>query len=391
MSDRTVRYGQFWLSQRPNSAQWCRTWYDAGKRQTCRASLGTDDFEEADRRLAAWFVENRTASNERPADVPIESVMHRHFALHGKTLASAKAVETSLAWWTSYFEGATVADVTPKMIDAFIAKLRLMGKSNGYIRRILADGRAAFNGALNRGELTHAPRISLKAAPEPEPRERILSVLEMAALLDKAFSPPHLRTYLLLAIGTMARPEAITDLTSWSIDWQSGTINLLPRGRRQNKKRRPVVPIVQTLRPMLRALPPGPLVAFNGRPLASVRTSFEKAVKAAGLAGTGVNRYTIRHTIISEAMKRCPLPWQVEQFAGHRTGHKTTQRYVKFSPGFLGEAATAIDHYFAELQAAMATDLLGHIPASAFELRASIAGKLVEPSGIEPLTSTLPV
>lgn len=93
-----------------------------------------------------------------------------------------------------------------------------------------------------------------------------------------------------------------------------------------------------TLRRILATLPAGALVAFNGRPVQSVRTSFEKCVAKAGLAGTGVNRYALRHTIISETMKRCSEPWQIERFAGHRTGSKTTERYVKFSPGYLSKA-----------------------------------------------------
>jgi hypothetical protein len=48
----------FWLSIRPGSAMWCRTWFDATTRQTRRASLGTDDVEAAGRELAGWITKN---------------------------------------------------------------------------------------------------------------------------------------------------------------------------------------------------------------------------------------------------------------------------------------------------------------------------------------------
>ena len=371
---RPGQLGQFWLGKRPNSQQWCRVWYDGDRRQTRYASLETEDQGEAQRRLAQWFLANSEIRDERPQQQLIEFVLRRHYELHGKHLASAKAIAASHAYWSTYFEDATVADVTSARVVGFVRALREANLSDAYIRRILADGKAAINAAVKRGELTHAPHIVIGLVAEPPPRERILKPSEMANLLD-ATTIPHVRLYMLLALGTMARPEAITDLTTWSIDWGSGSIDLLPRGRVQNKKRRPIVPIVKTLRPILAALPVGALITFNGRQVQSVRTSFEKCVDEAGLSGTGVNRYTLRHTIISEAMKRCAEPWQVERFAGHRTGSKTTERYVKFSAGYLGKAAAAIDDYFEEVQALMQTRLTDHLGLSAFELRASLAGK----------------
>ena len=316
--------------------------------------------------------------------------MARHYSLHGRHLRSAQAVETSLGYWTEYFAGATVADVTPGRVADFVATLLDMGKSSGYVRRILSDGKSAFSNAVKRQEITHAPFVDLSLAPEGEPRERILSLEEMAALWN-ALSSPHVKNYVLLALGTMGRPEAITDLTTFAIDWKSGSINLLPAGQRQNKKHRPIVPIVPTLSRLLAHLPTGPLVAFQGHAVKSVRTTFRQAVIDAGLGGTGVCRYSLRHTIISEAMKRCPEPWQVETMAGHRTGNKTTARYTKFSPGYLSKAAEAVEDYFADLEAMLGRSLLDHISTSAFELRASHPLKVVEPRGVEPLTSTLPV
>lgn len=248
-SARPGQLGPYWLSKRPNSDQWCRTWFEA--RQTRRESLGTPDFQEAGERLADWYVANRAPRDERPASVGIEELMARHYALHGQHLRSAKAVQTSMGFWADYFAGAMLSDVTPGRVGDFVTVLLDSGKSSGYVRRILSDGKAAIGGAMKRGEITSAPFINLALAPEGEPRERILSLEEMAALYG-ALDAPHVKNYVLLALGTMARPEALTDLTTWSIDWQSGSINLLPTGKRQNKKHRPTVPIRAYLAPAAR-------------------------------------------------------------------------------------------------------------------------------------------
>ena len=43
--DRPGAIGGYWLSRRPNSDQWCRTWFDRNTRQTSRASLGVTPRE----------------------------------------------------------------------------------------------------------------------------------------------------------------------------------------------------------------------------------------------------------------------------------------------------------------------------------------------------------
>jgi integrase len=394
-SARAGQVGPYWLSKRPGSDNWYRTWFDTTARQTRRVSLGTDDFEQAQNYLVQWFVESRKIVNQPPDQITVAELLARDFKSRTSSLPSAGTIKISLGFWTSFFEGATISDINAHTVRAFVDALREQGKSNGYIRRILSDGKAAINSANKRGEITAAPFIDLSLAPEGKPRERILSVDEMAALLDAA-TVRHLRTYLLLAIATMARPSAIVQLQTSSIDFESKTFNLLPYNARQNNKRRPIVPIARSIMPMLYRIPHGHLVTYEGRLMDSVRSAFNKAAKAAGIA-TPINRYVIRHTVISEAMKRCSEPWQVERFAGHATGNRTTERYVKYSPGYLSLARDATDAYFADVAAKMKTELLAFTSATALHLRSSnetalakTGGIMVEPRGVEPLTSSLP-
>ena len=435
----------YWLSRRPNSPAWCRTWFDARNRQTRRVSLGTDDLDQAKLMLAAWITTNAEMKDAKPTDVPLATVLARHYENHAKDLRSAEAVRYSLLRWNEFFKGELVSDVTPDRQRDFIAGMRAEGLSDGYIRRVLADGKAAINRALKEGEIASAPHIELIA--EGDPRERVATIDEVA-LLFKHAEPDYFTTYMMLAIGTLARPEAILELTTFQIDLDARLIRLNPSGRRQTKKRRPTIPICDTLLPMLEAAPIGHLVQWTPqppkglefkkaprpRPLKSIRAAFDRTKAAAARAlrqeaaraarahrqagershawqalrsgrtkATAIMEitpYTIRHTMATELRRRGVPVWEVAGFLGHTSGYKTTERYAKFGPDHLSEAIRAIDEYFADLRVKLRGKPFGPVinpvrascvlPGQA-PRDANPLGNLVEPSGIEPLTSTMPL
>ena len=90
--------------------------------------------------------------------------------------------------------------------------------------------------------------------------------------------------------------------------------------------------------------------------------------------------------------------WEVAGLLGHSSGYQTTERYAKFGPDHLSAAVRAIDNFFADLGLVSGPPL----DQSSTKLRASCVlvtdpsgrkslGKLVEPRGVEPLTSTMPL
>jgi integrase len=357
--------GGHWLSKRPNSSAWCRTWFNERTRQTCRASLGTDDLQQAKLILAAWVMSNGKMQGQGADSVPLETCLMRYYMQHAVHLASVEPTRYGLKKWSDFFPGALVSEITTERQRQFVAWLRGQGLSDGYIRRVLANGQAAINRALREGEIASAPKISLALAPESEPRERLLTLDEAAALFNVA-TAPHQAMYLLLAFATAARPAAILELTSFQVDCSTRLIALNPPGRRQNKKRRPTLPMCNTLLPYLRGLPPGTVVQYNGRALSGTKSMFKHLTRraavairtsAARLARThlrakrraeawaviqdgrersmamlDVTAYTIRHTVAAELRKRGVAVWEVAGFLGHSSGYKTTERYAKFGP-----------------------------------------------------------
>src|SRR5271155_5305993 len=213
MHDREERLGEingYWLSKRPNSPAWCRTWFDPRQRQTRRASLGTDDLDQAKLALAAWVMANGRIEKQRADAVFLETCLVRYYEHQAKHLASAEPTRYGLAKWSEFFAGALVSEVTAERQRQFVAALREKGLSDGYIRRILSNGQAALNRAWREGEIATVPAISLALAPEGEPRERLFTTAESKSLFAAA-SEPHQWMYLLLAFGTAARPKAILE------------------------------------------------------------------------------------------------------------------------------------------------------------------------------------
>lgn len=123
MQNREGRLGQigrYWLSRRRNSAAWCRTWFDAATRQTCRASLGTEDLDEAKLALAAWITSSIQPDQSRPEDAPLETYLVRYLERHAKYLPSAEPARYGLVRWSEFFAGALVSEITPERQREFV-------------------------------------------------------------------------------------------------------------------------------------------------------------------------------------------------------------------------------------------------------------------------------
>ena len=395
------RNGDFWLSHRPNSDAWCITWFDPRTRQTRRASTGTSDFSDAELKLAQHVASNARMDRQPATRTALETVLVRYYKQHAIHLKSAEQARYGLLRWSNFFPNALVSEVTPDRQREFVASMKKEKLSDGYIRRVLACGQAAINRALREGEIASAPQILLRLAPEGEARERFLTI-EEAARLFAAAETPHLRAFLIAAFATGARPSSVLELTTFQCDLSARLVRLNPPGRAQNKKRRPNLPMVDQLYELVARTPAGPVVAFNGKHIRDIGKSFAKACAAAGL-DKDVTPYVIRHTVATELSKRGVQIWEVASWLGHSTGYRTTERYAKVSPEHLAGCVRALNSYFADLRAVLAglsSDPL-HNPVRASGVRAglSLVTKdetksliyLVEPRGIEPRTSTMPL
>lgn len=353
-SGERFQLGEFWLSRRPNSDQWCRTWFDARARQTRRASLGTSDHQLARVRLAEWYVENAQLKDESPAEVPVATILRRYYSEHGSLIASRATQKRACDLWMEFFGDATVAELSIARQEAFVAWLRARALADGYVRRVLGVGKAALNRAYQRQELASAPYIKLDLADPGEAFEHTAELEQLAAFLNAV--PEHLDhvfAYVMVRLTTLCRGDAARDLTRFQVHDAAGFVKLNPPGRKQTKKRRPDVPLTDTLRAFLRSQEPESYVVhWHGRRVKSVRRAWALVAKAAGLPAWFVPKI-LRHTGATELRRRGVPGWEVSAILGHtRTeAAPTTANYAKYDPTYLSHARTAIDAWMRELAA----------------------------------------
>lgn len=344
------RVGEFWLSKHPSSPYWQRTWYDRGARQTRRASLGVEEFEDAKKALDEWYAEHIRPVDAKPEDVLLVPILTRYQENRRETdqLAAGR-----LGY---FFADKYVGDLTPKRINDYIEFRKSHGVKSSTINRDLNVLRAALNQARKLGELRTVPHIPSIETTEDRrnapPKGRPLAIEEMAALFDAAKAPHGVMLLMILA-NTLCRPDAAYDLTTRQWDQAHGLLELNPPGRRQTKKYRPIVPVTKTLQPWLEATKHQRYfvqISKSGRKITSNAKRFVRETRAAAGLGPDVNLYSIRHTMARELRKRRVPAEQIELMLGHRRPDVTTQIYAPYEPDYCRDAAAAIDAYFRDLR-----------------------------------------
>lgn len=191
--------------------------------------------------------------------------------------------------------------------------------------------------------LRHAGRPKKVWRPEaPERKIRHLTPRQFERWF-KEVKAPHARLYVLLGLYSMARPTAILELTWDRVDWERRQIDLNPKGRRQTKKRRPVVPLndeaMEELRKAHEARQSEYVIERGAKPISNIKKAFQAASKRSGIH---VTPYTLRHTgAVWAAEAGVPMD-ELAQFMGHDDSTTTSKHYARYSPGYLRGVADKV-------------------------------------------------
>jgi integrase len=347
-------YAGYKLVKRPDTTNYHITWYRPGGGRLRRRSTGTSDLEEAKRRLIELAHDRRGPDHYEEGPPALLDLLSRYVARVTKNAYQRMPEHTALQTWTEFCEQFDVVypdELSRGMQDRYIAwrreRIRRKGfqGSNGTFNRELRVMRAALNDAIAEGLIETAPRI--KGLAEPPPRQRFLFADEVDRLLA-ACDSDHLYRFCMIALHTLQRPGAIFSLRAEQVDLRAGLIDFLPAYEVQTRKRRPVVPISKSLRPVLiEAIEDsntGYLIERSGRPVRKVRKGFNAAREAAKL-GPDVTPYTLRHTGATLLLGAGVPIRQVSAMLGH-SEQRTTEMYGKHHVAFLNEAVTALDRVY---------------------------------------------
>ena len=285
-SDRIFQYQGFWLGIEPTYGFYTLNWYDPHARRTKRKTTGTRDLEAAKQELIKAAQATPPNDPQHPSVVKIDAVRRFYLEHHVNSERAGRSVvrdksgpKQAFTLLSMYLaeactEGpARVSDLTLARQEGFMRWCRdkqgLSNKSiSTYLSYVKAGLRFCSRPRLIRDSRSQEREVQILSAPphiddsetriekvtdlpKSQRREWIPTDAELAATIDALGDGPEHEAvfrYVVMALNTWARPEAITELSVLQqVDFRLGTINLNPPGRVQNKKVRPKIRLTDNL------------------------------------------------------------------------------------------------------------------------------------------------
>jgi integrase len=312
-------------------------WTDAhGKRR--RRSLGTDDPRQVDAQLVKLGAEIEAAN--RPAVISVQHAWDRYRAQLGERPAGASM---DYAWRAlrPFFGGLPADAVTEAHCRAYIDARKAAGRRDSTIWLDLSRLRSALLWAEHKGLITRAPFIWRPNAPEP--RDKRLT-REQAARYIEACVTPHLRLFVILALMTGARRQALLDLTWNRVDFERGQIDLRDPTRLRGK-RRPLVAMNETARKELLEARRGAttpyVIEWGGKKVTNIKQGLRRCGARCGMLW--VSAHTFRHSAASWMAEGGISMAEIAQFLGHKDSRITERVYAKYGPTYLRRPAAVLE------------------------------------------------
>ena len=311
--------------------KWCLYSRDSSG-SPIRRSLGTSDHSEAERRAADLqaFELLRTASNVRTIAEAWEA---RRKALEGRRTASN--MEWSGKPILSFFGHMEPRHVTKEMVKSYVELRKSHGKKPWTIHTELSHLRSTLHSVK-----ADTSSIVLETPP---PKHDYLTKAQAKAFLD-ACTYPHVRTFVLIALGTGARTQAILDLTWSRVDLTHRTIDFRT-DKDQHRKTRTLVPINNQLLAELEKLPRASatthVIEWAGSKVQSVKKGIKAVAKKVNLPF--VSPHVFRHSAAVWMAEAGVSMEEIAQFLGHSNPEITRKVYARYSPTYLRKAAEALE------------------------------------------------
>ncbi|MEP9401897.1 hypothetical protein [Sphingomonas sp. VNH70] len=254
-------------------------------------------------------------------------------------LSTTCAVACTSAFIGAFREWSAKQPVVWRNGEGAITKSR--PRSPASTEAVVGQTAAALNHAAN----ADPPRSDKRPTYRPLPAQQVqrkrrsrIGVPELAKMMAYAAAEEHrasLHAFLVGSICTIARPGAVVDIcvAPDRHQWAPGadTLDLNPQGRVQNKKVRPLLPVLPLLAEWLQAewvrydaLPKeervgrGYLVNYFGRPIRNVARAWDTMLAELGLpTGREWQSYILRHSLATIVRKRGAKAWDLQGYMGH--------------------------------------------------------------------------
>lgn len=408
-SDDLYRRGEFYLGHvlgkngKPASPNLYICWYDPQSGRLQRRSTRTADLRLATEALDRQYLAVHRPASDEKAQYTVHQAMTDYWTLHGSTRNSADAIRARLKlinrfidheiatgmmrepvlpstlddeWLARFRHWATNVDpIAPRGRTANDPKLPPKKRAKSTAEESIIQLKAALR--FNARRMIEVPSLKHFTRAEVTPKrtyrlssDALAEVLHYACVGDgsaiHATRLLPLRRYLIGAVSTLARPDAVMDMSAsrtrgqWMATEQLFDLN--PPGRIQTKKYRAIVPVTKLLGEWLFATDDRLVCAevvrtdeegewLDQRSVQSVKKAWQAMRAELGIP-TGWGPKLIRYSVASILRRRGVDKDQLAVALGHQALNTTTERYATLDPEdprYLESVRALLDELTAEL------------------------------------------
>lgn len=362
-------------------------WYDQAKGRIRRKNTRERDVRLASNALDRHYLAVHKPTEAEKDSYSVSEAMTDYWLDHGSTAASADAIRARLKLVTRFNveaeAGRLLDPFLPRQVDDdWIRRFRKWAEADPIVaRRKNEQGEWAESSRRKRAASTveesviqlkaalnftekrsgHEPKFEHKTRAQVTPtRNDRLSIAAIGELLDFTIKGSGhyaghadrllpLRRYIIAAVTTLGRPDAILDMSitgsrgQWHPDMQVFDLN--PAGRLQTKKYRAAVPIVGLLADWLGAtnewfvsgrknIGTKEVPVWQQYRVAAVKSAWNTAREQLKLPH-GWGPKLLRHSTATLLANRRVPPTELKLLMGHEALEGSQKAYVIFAPDYL--------------------------------------------------------
>ncbi len=286
------------------SKNWYISYYFEGQKISESVSPNKRFAEEAYKAVMGEIAKGKYNLKRDTKSPKFEDYAETYLEYSKANKRSYKTYITMFKALSAFFKGYKLSKITPFLIEKYrierSKKVTRMSKkpiAKSTIDRELATLKAMFNMAIRDGKADNNPVKEVKFFREDNKKERILTPEEIQRLLAECKG--HLKPIVQIALNTAMRLREILYLKWGNVDFNRNII-VVPKTNTKNKKVKKVPMnglVIETLQGVGRKSEYVFCDPKTGEPYHSIKTTFSKALKRAGLEG--VRFHDLRHTAAS--------------------------------------------------------------------------------------------
>ena len=360
--------GDYRLDRRFGRENLIVTFYDRGKQRERSISAGTNNVEEGKAALDRIYLQNthgaaicptcgqhRTGTSSTYVTVAITD-----YLILKEDQTSAEAINARLAHIINFIATLPNADIRCTDIDeSWIKRFRIwaleqpiVSPKGAFRQRSLStveNSVLQLAAAINHAHARHdtpwpaafKPIPATQVNRTPQYRADMTTLIKMFRYATSLGRRLPLLRFLRLSVATLARPDAVHEMSTTSErgQWNSerAVLMLNPKGRRQTKKIRAVIPVVHHVANELDVIS-GAYVE-----VANVKKSFASMATELNLPKDGEAGMKLIRRSMADLLRKRHVPIEeIEIMLGHRVIGSVSELYAPFDPSYCANAKAAI-------------------------------------------------